>query len=127
MNQIIGSPVEFEDGDPVEIRAMQLWGTGLGNSLGPAWEASPIYSNEFNTYFWQYYPNGMIACGPGNCACVLYGAIYNYYDLQDEFQGPLGFPTSDVTQLLDALRANEDETRRVGRRNFTSSRPQNRA
>ena len=30
-------------------------------------------------------------------------------------------------QLGIALRANEDETRRVGRRNFTTSRPQNRA
>jgi hypothetical protein len=43
----------------------------------------------------------MIICEIGGCACVLYGPIYKYYDNQNQFEGPLAFPTSDVTQLKD--------------------------
>jgi hypothetical protein len=110
MTEIIGQPEPPGSGNPVELRAMQIWGTTLGDDLGVP--ASPVYGTFVpgsGTYFWQYYQvsledttiNGMIACEIGGCSCVLYGPIYDYYDAQQQFEGPLGFPTSDVTQLPD--------------------------
>ncbi len=109
MTEIVGTP-QPQGGNPVALRAMQIWGTTLGDNLGVA--ATPVYGTFVpgsGTYFWQYYQvslenttiNGMIVCEIGGCPCVLYGPIYDYYDSQQQFEGPLGFPTSDVTQRSD--------------------------
>jgi hypothetical protein len=43
----------------------------------------------------------MIASSENTCAHVLYGPIYAYYDKAGQFDGHLGFPTTDITPLPD--------------------------
>jgi hypothetical protein len=43
----------------------------------------------------------MIASSENTCAQVLYGPIYDHYDGVGQFDGHLGFPTTDITALPD--------------------------
>jgi hypothetical protein len=103
VGHITGSVAEENDNDPVEVRGDQILGSALDTSLGYP-PTSPIYHRGGFTYdnkYWRYYPNGMIASSENTCAQVLYGPIYEFYDGIGQFDGALGFPTTDVATLPD--------------------------
>ena len=103
MGHITGSVAEENDNDPVEVRGDQILGSALDTYLGYP-PTSPIYHRGGFTYdnkYWRYYPNGMIASSENTCAQVLYGPIYEFYDGIRQFDGALGFPTTDVATLPD--------------------------
>jgi hypothetical protein len=100
---IKGNVADANDNDPVEIRGYQIQGTALGTILGYP-PTTPIYHRGgfvYDNKFWRYYPHGMIASSENTCAHVLYGPIYTYYDKVGQFDGHLGFPTTDVKTLPD--------------------------
>jgi hypothetical protein len=103
VGHITGSVADENDNDPVEVRGYQILGSALDTLLGYP-PTSPIYHRGGYVYdnkFWRYYPNGIIASSENTCAQVLYGPIYDYYDGIGQFDGRLGFPTTDITALPD--------------------------
>ena len=103
MAHITGTVADENDNDPVEVRGYQILGSALDSALGYP-PSSPIYhrgGTVDDNKFWRYYPNGMIASSENTCAEVLYGPIFDAYDAAGEFDGPLGFPTTDITALPD--------------------------
>jgi hypothetical protein len=103
VGHIKGNVADPNDNDPVEIRGDQIMGTALDAILGYP-PSSPIYHRGgfvYDNKFWRYYPHGMIASSENTCAHVLYGPIYSHYDGINQFDGRLGFPTTDITTLPD--------------------------
>ena len=103
MGHIKGNVAEANDNDPVEVRGDEIMGTALDTILGYP-PSTPIYHRGgfvYDNKFWRYYPHGMIASSENTCAHVLYGPIYEYYDGIGQFDGRLGFPTTDITSLPD--------------------------
>lgn len=102
MPYIPGRAADDDDNDPVEVRQYELICNGNPYPLGLA--QSPVYTRVetgSGNIYWRYFENGMIASSPNTCAHVLFGAIYDFYDGLRQFDGPLGFPTTDVTALPD--------------------------
>jgi hypothetical protein len=103
VGHITGSVAEFNDNDPVEVRGYEILGSSIDAALGYP-PTTPIYHRGGYVYdnkYWRYYPHGMIASSENTCAQVLYGAIYDHYDDVGQFDGHLGFPTTDITTLAD--------------------------
>jgi hypothetical protein len=111
---ITGGDAESNDpSNPVTLRYQELLYSGSLSAL-PLGYAGPVYYNWISGVgyqWWMYFSpdleipqttaNAMLACGIGNCPCLVYGPLFTYYDSQLQFQGPLGFPTSDPTTLPD--------------------------
>ena len=103
VTQIVGVIADPGENDPVEVRAFQIEGTTLGNTIG--FPTSPVYTNRpdfpSERKYWQYYSNGMIVSGFNTCAQVLFGPILDYYGTVGQFGGHLGCPSTDITTVSD--------------------------
>jgi hypothetical protein len=103
ITHIVGIPADPTDNDPVAVRSFQIEGTALQDAIG--FPVTPVYTNRPNfpqqRRYWQYFTSGMILCDFNTCAQVLYGPILDYYGSINQFESPLGFPSTDVTRVAD--------------------------
>jgi hypothetical protein len=103
VTQIVGVIADPGENDPVEVRAFQIEGTALGNTIG--YPTSPVYTNQpdlpSERKYWQYYSNGMIVSGFNTCAQVLFGPILDYYGTVGQFGRHLGCPSTDIKYASD--------------------------
>lgn len=100
---ITGIVADPGEENPVSTRYVQIEGSPLQAAVG--FPITPVYTNQPNfpseRRYWQYYTNGMILCDANTCAQVLFGPILDYYASMNQFESPLGFPSTDVSQMPD--------------------------
>ena len=89
--------------NPVSTRYVQIEGSPLQTAVG--FPVTAVYTNQpdfpSERRYWQYYTNGMILCDANTCAQVLFGPILDYYASMNQFESPLGFPSTDVSLMPD--------------------------
>jgi hypothetical protein len=100
---IMGIVADPGEENPVSTRYVQIEGSPLQTAVG--FPVTPVYTNQpdfpSERRYWQYYTNGMILCDANTCAQVLFGPILDYYASMNQFESPLGFPSTDVSQMPD--------------------------
>jgi hypothetical protein len=101
--EIVGIPADPGEENPVMVRSVQIEGTPLQAAIG--FPVTPVYTNRpdfpSERRYWQYFTSGMILCDANTCAQVLFGPILDYYATMNQFESPLGFPSTDVSQMPD--------------------------
>jgi hypothetical protein len=109
-----GSLDPTDTANPIYYRYQQTYTNQVWDYMGGP--ITPVYTSQWQGWgaYWQYYNPmaleladppavAMMACGIGDCTCMVWGPIFEYYASQQQFQGPLGYPTSDVTLLSDGV------------------------
>ena len=100
---IVGIVADPGEENPVSTRYVQIEGSPLQTAVG--FPVTAVYTNQpdfpSERRYWQYYTNGMILCDANTCAQVLFGPILDYYASMNQFESPLGFPSTDVSQMPD--------------------------
>jgi hypothetical protein len=101
--EIVGIPADPGEENPVTVRSVQIEGSPLQTAVG--FPVTPVYTNRpdfpSERRYWQYFTNGMILCDANTCAQVLFGPILDYYATLNQFESPLGFPSTDVSTMPD--------------------------
>lgn len=100
---IMGIVADPGEENPVSTRYVQIEGSPLQTAVG--FPVTAVYTNQpdfpSERRYWQYYTNGMILCDANTCAQVLFGPILDYYASMNQFESPLGFPSTDVSLMPD--------------------------
>ena len=100
---ITGIVADPGEENPVYVRYYQIEGSPLQTAVG--FPITAVYTNQpdfpSEKRYWQYYTNGMILCDANTCAQVLFGPILDYYASMNQFESPLGFPSTDVSTMPD--------------------------